>query len=226
MDNSSTHRYFEVKFLHLTGKAQVYKVGAVWMAFIVFHEAYMVPGANNYAIPNILASDVDEAAEMVLNHFKEIYACLDHRIREIGKHNFFVTRRVFKTAIVKKVGEFVGSFVYHNHYFAITENVDGQKYVKTKFGDRNSLNTLSALFVINWDAFVWPAKNLGFNLKFISGILIKHNQVKVHHLRIHNDPLLFDEVRDKVLNNPVSEHRDEFAVGMIMQKMMPPKGSI
>jgi hypothetical protein len=224
MEKSADHKSFTVKFLHITGKAQVYKAGNIWMAFIQFPACYLMPGANNYAIPNIFGRTVDEVAEIAYMQFKEFYAVLDKPLRLIGKHNFFVTRKRFHTSISKKLEHFTGSFTFTGHYFCISENVDGTKFFKTIFGDRNQLNTLAALMVINWNEFVLPVQQLGFNKKFLGNLMIRHDKVKAHHLRYHYDKEVFDEVAkhpDKITKH-VSLQREEFFSAMVIHKMKPP----
>src|ERR1700761_9212251 len=157
------HRSFYLKFLHVNSRVTVMKRSDGYLAFIVFPRAYMMNGYNNYAVLGMVAADIQSACQLAATQFKIRYAPLDRHLRAIGDFNFFIQRITFRTAVERIVGGFKASYVLTRQFYGISENVDGVKWAKTKFDNKERLSTFSALFLMNYEQVLSPIHVLGFN---------------------------------------------------------------
>jgi hypothetical protein len=214
---ATIHKSFKLKFLHLSARVTTIKDTEGYRAFIVFPKCYMIKGYNNQFLEDIIAASISKACEVAAVHFKQYYSVLDTRMREIGKHNFFIQRMRFRTITDKVIEGNRFTFVSTRHLYAITENVDGEKYPKTKYWTKDTLNTLDAVFFINYEHVLAPMKILGFNSKLAKKLINKHNKVKVKDLRLFDDkrPTIDDVIRQpQLLNYHVIKNREDFHLSM------------
>lgn len=205
------HKSFVLKFRHINARVTVMQKGDSYLAFIVFPMAYKInPPHVHHALPEMMADSLDAACEMAYTQFKIFYAPLDRQIRLIGRFNFFVHRISFRTIVESNVGDVKWRFVVTRQMYAISENVDGEKYFKTTFDTRENTATYRALYLINVEQVFGPMQALGFNGKFIKRLLYKHDKVKVNRLRLFNDHKLIDDLTYEKLDNHVSNDYQAF----------------
>ena len=208
---------FEIKFLHVTAMAQVVIEKGLPHAVITFPLAYC-PGTGNglfYGFP-IPDMEWEEVEAYVTARFKDNFSFLNARIREIGKHNFFISRILFRTCVEREIGDFKVSFPVTKHVYAISENVDGIPWHKTKLEGREFMSTMKAHFIVNWDGFIHPALNAGFNDKFIRRTLKRYDKVKAHHLRLKDNIIIHDNItgHPEAIAHPIEGRRFEFMAAL------------
>lgn len=215
------HKSYRLNFAHISARVTVMREEDGYFAFIVFPKAYIKQEFNFRLVDEILAPDFDKAYEMAAMQFKEFFSCLDQRIREIGRHNFFVSRVLFRNAVNRSVDDFTAAFVYTNQYYAFSENVDGQKWMKSKFMLRHELNTKDCVLFINKEHVFLPMLNKGFDIKFIERLVSRNNKVKVNQLRISEEGLLIDELErhPERLYNHIADHREDFEIALGLHKL-------
>lgn len=204
---------FTIDFRHIHARVTLIKGDIAFMAFIVFPPAYRaLPGNFHHALPDIDADSFEEAEVIAWAYYKEYYLPLDEPIRLVGAFNFFVERILFRTAIDRTVGDFTGQFVITRQFYGISENIDGQKYPKTLFDNRERVSTYSALFLINFEKVFNPMHMMGFNGKFIHRLLLKHCKVKPTQLKLFDAGRFVDDLSQTPgrLVNHVADHRWEF----------------
>lgn len=214
-------KVFDLKFRHINSKVTVQKASQGYMAFIAFPKAYRFDrGRYRHALPFITAGNLQYACEMAANEFKMFYKALDAPIRLIGAFNFFVQRILFRTAVERSVGDFKAQFVITRQFYGISENVDGIKFPKSTFYNRENTTSRRVLFFINYVEVFYPIHLLGFNDKFIQRLLYKHDRVKENRLRLYDDRLFVDDLANKpgLLINHVADHRQEFYMALDWEK--------
>lgn len=218
----SPHKSYVLKFRHVCARVTVIEEPAGYLAFIVFPRAYMAwPQRFYHALPHIVATSFDYAYEMALVQFKQFYWPLDKQIRRIGDFNFFVQRILFRIAIERQVGDFKARFVITRQFYGISENVDGVKYPKTLFDNRERTTTYRALFLINLEQVFQPMQMLGFNGKFIQRLLLKNDKVKATRLKLYDDGLFVDDLEKNPewMMNHVADMREEFERAIWFEKL-------
>lgn len=214
------NKSFILNFKHLSARCTVLSVGGSYRAFIVFPDCYMAKGYNHYAIPELIAGNISDACQLAAVEFKSLYAALDARISQINNFNFFVSRMRFRTILYRDVLGTRFAFVATRQAYAITENVDGKKWAKTKFVEKELCSTYNALFFINYQTVFHPLHVMGFNSKFIYRLLRKYDVVKAHHLRIWDDGECFDEIvkYPERLADHVVDHKEDFVINLGLLK--------
>lgn len=221
MGDTIQYKVFDLKFRHINSKVTVVDNGNNFTAFIAFPGAYRFDrGKFRHALPLISARSIGHAYGMAATEFKMFYAALDAPVRLIGSFNFFVQRFLFRTAVERSVGDFKAQFVITRQYYGISENVDGKKYPKSTFYNRENTTSRRALFFINYAEVFYPIHLLGFNDKFIQRLLYKHDKVKANRLRIYDDGNFVDDLEKvpELLSNHVADHRQGFYNALAWEK--------
>lgn len=210
-----------LKFRHVTALVTLYKTDLGYAAYITFPMTYMFPGYNHLKLHDIIAGSEQAALQTAVVDYKRIYSPLDIPLREIKKFNFFLHRKTFRTTVIKTVGKVTASFVIRKHVYAISENIDGQKWFKCKFSTREDTTTRRTCFVINFENVLDPIHKLGFNFKFMDRMIHKVDKVKANQLRLFRDPVLMDDIEKSPskLNNHISEVREDFQIALWLEKI-------
>ena len=218
-----TVKSFSLKFRHVTARVTVVQNSEQhnFSAFIVFPKAYIIKEYNNFTLPDITAKNIDNASEIAYLQFKDFYKFLDKRMREIGTHNFYVHRIRFRTAVERKVDDFTASFVITRQFYAISENVDGAKYNKCKFWNKEYLSTFNVLFLINFQEIIEHMNRWGFNHKFVSRVIRKSDNTPISKLRMYDAGETIDDLERHPhrLSKHVVDNRDAFYNAIIIHKV-------
>ncbi len=216
------HKSYVLKFRHITARVTIIEEPGGYLAFIVFPRAYLVFQRPFYhALPHIIAGSFDYAFEMATVQFKQFYFPLDRPIRLVGEFNFFVERVLFRSAVERIVGDLKLRFVITRQLYAIAENIDGKKYLKTTLATKEETTSYRALFIINLEKVFHPIQMLGFNGKFIGRLLQKHDKLKATQLRVYDDGLFVDDFErnpDWMMNH-VADMREEFEEALWWEKL-------
>lgn len=215
-------RTFPLYFLHIHASVTVMPKPEGYVAFIKFPRAYVSFGPEIFhGLPFIIASNIDEACMDATVEFKKYYAVLDRPVRCIGAFNFYLQRTMFRTCIERSVGDFKAQFVITRQFYCISENIDGIKWGKSTFDNRERTSSYRALFLINYTEFFEPIHLLGFNAKFIGRLLAKYNRVKATQLRLYDNGAFVDDLEkypDR-LTNHVADHREDFEIAVGLEKL-------
>lgn len=213
---------FALAFRHIHARVTIIKGDIAFLAFIVFPRAYRaLPGNYHHAIPDIKAETFEEAEVIAGGYYKYFYRALDEPIRLVGTFNFFVERILFRTAVERTVGDFRVQFVITRQFYGISENIDGKKYPKTQFDNRERASTYNALFLINFELVFNPMHLMGFNGKFIHRLLMKHNKVKPTQLKLYDAGRFIDDLEKTPgrLNNHVADNLFKFQSAIGWEKI-------
>lgn len=181
----------ELKFLHVRAIVRVRKAGLGYQATIRFPGNYMEYVFNNFVIDQLSATSIDYAMELAVIYFQEKYSFLNKAPRQIHPFNFFLHRARFQKLTYRSFEGEKFTFLAQDQVYAISENVDGKKYFKSKFQRRAEITTQETLLFINYDQIFKPMKAAGFTYKLIERILFKYDTVKVSSLKLFDDPVLY-----------------------------------
>lgn len=181
----------ELKFLHVKAVVRVRSTGIGYQATIRFPYAYIEARFNNYVIDEIAATSLEYAVEIALFTFKERYNFLNMLPRLIRDALFFVHRAVFQIYRYKIFEDERFGFLMNCQTYAISENVDGKKWFKSKFQRREDLTTRETLLLINFEKIFSPMHNHGFTYKFIERVLNRYDITPLSALKLYNDPIIY-----------------------------------
>lgn len=195
---------FILKFLHIKALVRVRRLGNLYQATIRFPPAYMENRFNNYVIDGIAAPDFNNAVEMAVLMLKERYSFLDKVPREIHRFNFFLHKARFQAYRQRDLEDNRFGFLIQNEVYAISENVDGVKFFKSKFMRYEDVTTLNTLLIINYESIFAPMKAAGFDYKLIERILHKYDTCPLSSLRLFVDTVYYTLPPEYKLNNHVA----------------------
>jgi hypothetical protein len=181
----------ELRFLHTKALVSLWENESGYTAAIRFPYAVIEPASNNLYVEDILASTREKAAEMALFLFRERYGFLNKIIREIHSFNFFLHKAKFQKLTHRILFDERFTFLNEDYVYAISENVDGKKYFKTKFQRRSEIHTKQALLVINYDEVFKPMRAAGFRYNFIERLLCRYDKTPISKLRLYQDPVKY-----------------------------------
>lgn len=180
-----------LKFLHVTAQVRIIGDEFHYRAVIKFPYAYMEPSFNNFTIDDIFTSSMDKAWEIAYTIFTDKYRFLDKAPRQIHRFNFFLHRARFQKLTHRVINGERFTFLAEDQVYAISENVDGKKYFKSKFQRRSEIAVKEALLFINYPDIFKPMNDAGFNFKLIDRILERYNHTSLAQLRLYNDPIVY-----------------------------------
>lgn len=211
---------FTLKFLHTKGWVRVRRLGNLYQATVRFPYAYMEVRFNNYVIDGIAASSISNAIEMAVLMLKERYSFLNKIPREIHPFNFFLHKATFQTFRQRDLEDNRFGFMIRNEVYAISENVDGQKFFKSKFMRYEDVTTLNTLLIINYESIFAPMKEVGFTYKLIERILHKYDTCPLSSLKLFRDDRFYLLPENFILNNHVAvpEVEEMFYQNMFLHK--------
>lgn len=216
---------FTLKFLHTKAWVRVRRYGNLYQSTIRFPVAYMEPQLNDYVIDGIAAPSESNAIEMAVLMLKERYSFLNKVPREIHPFNFFLHKATFQTFRQRDLEDNRFGFMIKNEVYAISENVDGQKFFKSKFMRYEDITTLNTLLIINYESIFAPMKEVGFTYKLIERILHKYDTCPLSSLKLFKDDRFYLLPETFILNNHVAVPQVEemFYQNMFLHKA---KGAI
>lgn len=211
---------FTLKFLHTKGWVRVRRYGNLYQATIRFPVAYMEARFNDYVINGIAAPYLSNAVEMAVLMLKERYAFLDKVPREIHRFNFFLHKATFQAFRQRDLEDNRFGFMIRNEVYAISENVDGVKFFKSKFMRYEDVTTLNTLLIINYETIFNPMKQYGFTYKLIERILHKYDRCPLSSLRLFVDDKFYLLPENFILNNHIAvpEVEEMFYQNMFLHK--------
>lgn len=190
----------ELKFQHpgpVTTKpiiraiVRVRKAGLGYQATIRFPYAYMEPMFNNFVIDQLSATSMEYALELAVIYFQEKYHFLNKAPRQLHAFNFFLHRARFQKLAYRTFEGERFTFLTDDQVYAISENIDGKKFFKSKFQRRSDVTTKETLLLINYEQIFKPMKAAGFTYKLIDRILNKYDTTKLSSLKLFDDPVRY-----------------------------------